>query len=202
MYRCKVCKPLILNKSSGRFKLLREIDQTVIRTKLTERERERERCIQSTERDRQIYFWRIPTPQVDLCPAPTLYKFVNDFQNNHFKTTAFSNNKCWAKLQVDLVVTSEMRFAVYSAVCGLIWALDKLLYSEDPVCNDTTSWRKLSLTKSYSYTKLTKVYHFGRNLDHFRCCCNMYKSREWCRGVGERWLCNPRVSCLIPTPAT
>ena len=59
-----------------------------------------------------------------------------------------------------------------------------------------------SLTKSYSYTKLTKVYHFGRNLDHFRCCCNMYKSREWCRGVGERWLCNPTVSCLIPTPAT
>ena len=60
------------------------------------------------------------------------------FQNNHFKTTAFSNNKCWAKLKDDLVVTSEMRFVVYSAVCGLIWALDKLLYSEDPVCNAMT----------------------------------------------------------------
>ena len=86
----------------------------------------------------------------------TLMSFVNNFQlkifqNNHFKTTAFSNNKCWAKLQDDLVVTSEMRFVFYSAVCGLIWALDKLLYSEDPGCNDTTSWRKLSLTKSYSF---------------------------------------------------
>ena len=82
----------------------------------------------------------------------TLMSFVNNFQlkifqNNNFKTSAFSNNKCWAKLQDDLVVTSEMRFVVYSAVCGLIWAIYKLLYSEDPVCNDTRSWRKLQLTK-------------------------------------------------------
>ena len=92
----------------------------------------------------------------------TLMSFVNNFQlkifqNNNFKTTAFSNNKCWAKLQDDLVVTSEMRFVVYSAVGGLIWAIYKLLYSEDPVCNDTTSWRKLQLTKN--------VYSFITNLD-------------------------------------
>ena len=60
----------------------------------------------------------------------TLMSFVNNFQlkifqNNHFKTTAFSNNKCWAKLQDDLVVTSEMRFVFYSSVFGLIWAIDK-----------------------------------------------------------------------------